>query len=136
MAAMSDEDLATLTPVEFVRGLKVTVLYEEAEYRLTACEYQTIDSPDLFLEFRHEHEDEGGWNDQVPLPLTAEKARAIAAGLIAWADSQVEAIAVKYGEDAVDEAETFAHYADDAPSPNRFDSVEVSGLVEPVGVDS
>jgi hypothetical protein len=135
MAAMPDEDLAKLTPVEFVRGLKQTVLFQDSEYRLTLCEYQSILAPDLFIEFLDE---EGDWNSQIPLPIDAERARAIAAGLIAWADSQVEdrrrRIAA-YGGDAVDEAETFAHYADD-PASNRFDSVEISGIVEPIGVDS
>jgi hypothetical protein len=196
MAAMSDEDLATLTPVEFVRGLKQTVLFQEVEYRLVIGEYETIPVPDLYLEFLDE-EEEGGWNAQVPMPIDAEKARAIAAGLVAWADSQVEAIEARvklttepqtiwesddYGvprrivasiedgtlqllnhgpldegkdgapfrihsiEDAIAVRETIDAYVFNrrgyiqsckalsrgAPSPNRFDSVEVSGLVEPI----
>jgi hypothetical protein len=109
---------------------KQTVLIEDAEYRLTVCEYEAIAEPDLYIEYTDE---DGDWCAQVPLPIDGERARAIAAGLIVWADSQGEDIAAQYGEDAVDEAETFAHYADD-PAPNRFDSVEISGIVEPIGV--
>jgi hypothetical protein len=117
---------------EFVQGLKKTVLFQDVEYRLVIGEYEAIPVPDLYLEFLDE-EEEGGWNAQVPMPIDAEMARAIGAGLIAWADSQGEDIAAQYGEDAVDEAESFAHYADDDPPPNRFDSVEISGIIEPVG---
>ena len=85
---------------------KQTVLIEDAEYRLTVCEYEAIAEPDLYIEYADE---DGDWCTQVPLPINAEKARAIAAGLVAWADSQVE------------------------PAPNRFDSVEISGIVEPIG---
>jgi hypothetical protein len=83
-------------------------LFEDAEYRLVICEYEAIAEPDLYIEYTDE---DGDWCAQVPLPIDGERARAIAAGLVAWADSQVE-----------------------PPAPNRFDSVEVSGLVEPIGV--
>ena len=86
-------------------------LFEDAEYRLVICEYEAIAEPDLCLEYADGY---GDWVEQVPMELDVARARAIAAGLIAWADSQAEA---------------------PTPAPNRFDSVEISGLVEPVGPD-
>jgi hypothetical protein len=94
-----------------------TVLFEDAEYRLVICEYEAIQRPDLCLEYADGY---GGWVEQVPMPIDAEKARAIADALKSWSvrivheyyEKKRQTEAAKYGEDAVDEAETFAHYAD------------------------
>jgi hypothetical protein len=121
---------------DFEHGVRQVVIYQDDDHRLKIFEYQYVGEPDLFLDYR----DGDAWIEQIPMTLTAEKARAIADELKSWSVRIVheyyankrQTEAAKYGEDAVDEAEAFAHYADD-PASNRFDSVEISGIVEPIG---
>lgn len=96
-------------------GLTTTVLFQDDEYRMIICEYQTFPRPDLFVEWI---DPDGDWVEQVPLPIDADRAMAIAVALMKWAVLQPPGEKAPIAQTEV---------------TNRFDSVEVSGLVEPVG---
>jgi hypothetical protein len=63
---------------------KVTTCYEDAEYRVLVYDYTNGAGPDLYLDWA---DDDGDWSEQVPLPLTHEKAIEIAKHLMAWAEA-------------------------------------------------
>jgi hypothetical protein len=88
---------------------KSTVLFEDAKHQLVLEEYESNARVELCVEYNGEDE---SWCTQIPLPVDGNKAKAIVALFKAWSVQRKQHEGVE-------------------PAPNRFDSVEVGGLVEP-----